>query len=136
MICDIVKDRFFLQQKARPAEKKDLPIAKDLEDTLYANKDRCIGMAANMIGKNAAIVTILVQEQTKTLINPSITAKMGPYETEEGCLSLTGMRKTTRYTMIEVKYRDKNWKEHTEKFIGLPAQALQHEIDHLYGVLI
>ena len=136
MIQNIVRDRFFLRQKARPARKEDLSIVQDLEDTLTANSYRCVGMAANMIGKNVAIVCILVGTGVKTFIDPVITAKSGPYETEEGCLSLDGMRKTTRYKMIEVRYKDKQWHEHKEKFIGMPAQALQHEIDHLHGVLI
>lgn len=136
MIKPIVRDAFFLRQKSEEATKADLPVASDLEDTLKANRDRCVGMAANMIGYRKRIIIVATGLADMVMINPMITGKSEPYETEEGCLSLPGVRKTTRYRKITVKYLDKKFAEHTQDFSGYIAQIIQHECDHLEGILI
>lgn len=132
----IVRDAFFLNQKSEEATKADLPIAQDLEDTLRANRERCVGMAANMIGYRKKIIIVATGFADIVMINPVITHKSDPYEAEEGCLSLSGTRKTTRYKSITVSYMDKKFAKHTQDFSGYIAQIIQHECDHLAGILI
>ena len=132
----IVRDAFFLNQKSAEATKVDLPIVQDLEDTLRANRERCVGMAANMIGYRKNIIIVATGFADIVMINPLITDKSEPYETEEGCLSLPGTRKTTRYRNITVSYQDKKFVKHTQNFSGYIAQIIQHECDHLAGILI
>lgn len=136
MIKPIVRDAFFLNQKSEKATKADLPVAQDLEDTLRANRERCVGMAANMIGYRKRIIIVATGFANIVMINPVITDRSGEYETEEGCLSLSGVRKTTRYDQITVTYLDKKFVEHTQTFSGYIAQIIQHECDHLEGILI
>ena len=136
MIKPIVRDAFFLNQKSEKATKADLPVTQDLEDTLGANRERCVGMAANMIGYRKRIIIVATGFANIVMINPVITEKNGAYETEEGCLSLSGVRKTTRYDQITVTYLDKKFVEHTQTFSGYIAQIIQHECDHLEGILI
>ena len=136
MVRNVVRDIFFLGQKSTSAEKKDLRIAIDLKDTLAANKDRCVGMAANMIGEKKRIIIVSLGFEDLIMINPVLLSKDGPYTAEEGCLSLDGIRKTTRYNNIEVEYVDEDWKKHKEKYSGFTAQIIQHEMDHLEGILI
>ena len=136
MIKPIVKDVFFLGQKSDPATKQDLSVGQDLQDTLVANQDRCVGMAANMIGVRKRIIIVNVGIMNLVMYNPVILKKDTPYETEEGCLSLEGVRKTTRYQNIEVEYLDSSWKKHRQKFSGWTAQIVLHELDHLEGVII
>ena len=136
MVKEIVRDAFFLSQKSEEATKADLPVAQDLEDTLKANRDRCVGMAANMIGYRKKMIIVATGLADMVMINPVITEKSEPYETEEGCLSLPGTRKTTRYNRITVSYLDKKFEEHTQRFSGYIAQIIQHECDHFTGKLI
>ena len=136
MIKPIVKDVFFLGQKSDPATKQDLSVGQDLQDTLAANKDRCVGMAANMIGVRKRIIIVNIGFMNLVMYNPVLLKKDTPYETEEGCLSLEGVRKTTRYQNIEVEYLDSSWKKHRQKFSGWTAQIVLHELDHLEGVII
>ena len=136
MIKPIMKDVFFLGQKSEPATKDDLPIAKDLMDTLAANRSGCVGMAANMIGIKKRIIIINMGIMDLVMFNPVLIHKDTPYETEEGCLSLTGVRKTTRYENITVEYLDTNWKKKRIDLSGWTAQICQHELDHLDGILI
>ena len=136
MIKPIVRDAFFLNQRSEKATKADLPVAQDLEDTLKANRERCVGMAANMIGYRKNIIIVATGLADMVMINPVITNKAESYETEEGCLSLPGTRKTTRYNRITVRYLDKKFEEHTQNFSGYIAQIIQHECDHLEGILI
>lgn len=136
MIKPIVKDVFFLGQKSEPATKQDVSIGQDLQDTLAANRERCVGMAANMIGVKKRIIIVNVGFMNLVMYNPVILKKDTPYETEEGCLSLDGVRKTTRYQNIEVEYLDGSWKKHRQKFSGWTAQIILHEMDHLEGVII
>ena len=136
MIKPIVKDVFFLGQKSGPATKQDLSVGQDLQDTLTANQERCVGMAANMIGVKKRIIIVYLGIMNVVMYNPVIVKKDTPYETEEGCLSLTGVRKTTRYQNIEVEYLDGSWKKHRQRYSGWTAQIIQHECDHLEGIII
>lgn len=136
MIKPIVKDIFFLGQKSEAATKQDLPIGQDLQDTLNANRDRCVGMAANMIGVKKRIIIVNMGFMNIVMYNPVIVKKDTAYETEEGCLSLEGVRKTTRYQNIEVEYLDGSWKKHRQNYSGWIAQIIQHEVDHLEGRII
>ena len=136
MIKPIVRDALFLSQKSEEATKADLPVVTDLEDTLRANRERCVGMAANMIGFRKKIIIVATGLADIVMINPVITEKSGPYETEEGCLSLAGARKTKRYRKITVRYQDRLFKSWTDTFEGFTAQIIQHEIDHCDGILI
>ncbi len=136
MIRPIIRDVFFLGQKADPATKQDLSVGQDLQDTLKANQERCVGMAANMIGVKKKIIIVNVGFMSIVMYNPVILQKDTPYETEEGCLSLDGTRKTTRYQNIEIEYLDSSWKKHRQKYSGWTAQIIQHEIDHLSGIII
>ena len=108
----------------------------DLLDTLEANNERCVGLAANMIGVRKQIIVVNGGFGNMAMVNPVIIKKSGAYETEEGCLSLTGTRKTTRYQNIEVEYLDTGWKKHRQKYSGWTAQIIQHELDHLSGIII
>ena len=136
MIKPIVRDLFFLRQKSVPAIRDDLPVGQDLQDTLIANHDRCVGMAANMIGVRKQIIIVDMGFTSLIMFNPVIIKKDNPYETEEGCLSLDGVRKTIRYRNIEVEYLDAGWKKQRIKLSGWSAQICQHEIDHLSGIII
>ena len=136
MIKPIVKDVFFLSQKSDPATKQDLSVGQDLLDTLRANQDHCVGMAGNMIGVRKRIIIVNMGILNVVMYNPVIMKKDSPYETEEGCLSLTGVRKTTRYQNIELEYFDSSWKKHRQSFSGWTAQIIQHECDHLEGRII
>ena len=136
MIKPIFRDVFFLSQKSEPATKQDLSVGQDLQDTLKANQERCVGMAANMIGVKKKIIIVNAGIMNIVMYNPVILKKDTPYETEEGCLSLEGTRKTTRYQNIEVEFFDSSWKKHQQKYSGWTAQIIQHEIDHLSGIII
>lgn len=136
MIKPICKDVFLLGQKAEPATRDDMQVAQDLLDTLKANETRCVGMAANMIGVKKSIIAVNVGFMNVAMMNPVIVKKTGAYETEEGCLSLSGVRKTTRYQNIELEYFDMNWKKQRGTYSGWIAQIIQHECDHLNGVII
>ena len=136
MVKKIIRDQFFLQQKSEPATEKDKEVVEDLLDTLRANQDRCVGMAANMIGVKKRIIIVSMGIMNLVMFNPVMIRKDTPYETEEGCLSLTGVRKTTRYQNIEIEYYDSSWKKHRQKYSGWTAQIIQHELDHLEGRII
>lgn len=136
MVRQIVRDPMFLQQKSEFATEADKQVVQDLIDTLNANRDRCVGMAANMIGVKKQIIVVAVGPFSIPMINPVITKKSGPYETEEGCLSLDGVRKCTRYKEIEVDYLDMNFEKQHGKYSDFTAQIIQHEIQHFSGDLI
>ena len=136
MIRPIVKDVFFLGQKSGPATMQDLSVGQDLMDTLRANQNHCVGMAANMIGVKKRVIIVNMGILNVVMYNPVIVRKDSPYETEEGCLSLTGVRKTTRYQNIEVEYYDSSWKKRRQNYSGWTAQIIQHECDHLEGIII
>jgi peptide deformylase len=136
MIRNIVKDVLFLEQKSEPATKDDVAVINDLIDTLRANLDNCVGMAANMIGVKKRILVFSVGNIIVPMVNPVIIKKDKPYEAEESCLSLEGFRKTTRYETIEVEYLDINFKNQKQVFTGFTAQIIQHEVDHFEGIII
>ena len=136
MVKQIVRDVFFLGQKSEPATKDDLQVGRDLQDTLNANRGRCVGMAANMIGVKKNIIIVNMGFADVVMFNPVLVSKNGIYETEEGCLSLEGVRKTKRYREIEVEYYDFDWKKQRLKLKDWPAQIVQHEMDHLSGKII
>lgn len=136
MIRPIMKDVFFLGQKSEPATIKDLQIGEDLKDTLKANRAGCVGMAANMIGVKKNIIIVNMGIIDLVMYNPVITEKRKPYNTEEGCLSLEGVRPVTRYDHITVEYMDEGWNRQCKKYTGWIAEIIQHEIDHLSGIII
>lgn len=136
MIKPIIKDPLFLSQKSEPATEADKQVVQDLLDTLQANQDRCVGMAANMIGIKKNIIVVSVGPFMLAMINAKITKKMGAFKTEEGCLSLEGVRPCTRYKEIEVDYLDRNFKPQHGKYTGWTAQIIQHELDHVAGIVI
>ena len=136
MVKPIVRDTFFLSQKSAPATQADLQVGQDLKDTLKANRERCVGMAANMIGVAKRIIIVSMGPADVVMYNPVILAKSGRFEAEEGCLSLQGVRKTARFKAIEVEYFDELWKKRRQKYSGWIAQIIQHEVDHLDGILI
>ena len=136
MIKPIIRDILFLSKKSSVATKDDIPTANDLLDTLKANTKRCVGMAANMIGISKRIIVFSAGPFFFTMFNPEIISSSNEYETEEGCLSLDGVRKTKRYEKITVKFQDKDFKTKTQSFSGFTAQIIQHEIDHLNGIII
>ena len=136
MIRPIMKDIFFLNQRSEPATEADKQVAVDLLDTLKAHEEGCVGMAANMIGVKKNIIIVNMGFVDIVMFNPVIVSKNEPFETEEGCLSLDGVRKTVRYQNIEVEYYDFAWKKQRQKLSGWTAQIVQHEVDHLSGRLI
>ena len=136
MVKEIVKDPIFLGQKSRAATEEDLPIEQDLLDTLAAHRDGCVGMAANMIGQAVRIIVFDNAGTAMAMLNPEIVKASGLYETEEGCLSLEGVRKTKRYRSIKVQYQNENLQTRLKTFTGWTAQIIQHEIDHCNGILI
>ena len=136
MVREIMQDEAFLSQKAEPAILEDLPVAQDLLDTLTAHKDGCVGMAANMIGVCKRIIVFDNEGTYMVMFNPEIIKKSGPYEAEEGCLSLTGTRKAKRWQSIKVQYQNEQFQIRFKTFTGWTAQIIQHEIDHCEGVLI
>jgi peptide deformylase len=136
MIKPIMRDVLFLAKPSEPATPDDLQVAIDLLDTLKHNEDACVGMAANMIGVSKRIIVVNMGLMNMAMFNPVIVAKSGPYETTESCLSLTGERPTTRYEEIEVEYQDMQFKPQLRKFSGWTAQIIQHECDHLEGIII
>ena len=136
MIQEICKDEIFLAQKAEPATPADLPVAQDLIDTLTANKDGCVGMAANMIGVNKRIIIFDNEGAYQVMFNPVIVKQSGPYQTEEVCLSLTGRRPTKRWKRIKVQWQNETFQTRLKTFTGWTAEIIQHEIDHCDGILI
>ena len=137
MLKNIVRNESFLKIPSTDLKPSELNVIEDLKDTLNFNKDSCVGMAANMIGysKNA-IVILLNNKKILPMINPKIISKSEPYFTEEGCLSLDGTRNTIRFKNIVVEYFDEKFIKHTKPFKDFEAQIVQHEIDHLFGIII
>ena len=137
MVKELMHDPIFLSLKSELATKDDLPVAQDLLDTLTAHKDGCVGMAANMIGAKKRIICFDNEGTYMTMFNPQILKKSGPYDTEEGCLSLLGgPRKCKRYQTIKVQWQTTEMQTRIKTFTGFPAQIIQHEIDHCDGILI
>ena len=137
MVREVVHDPILLGVKSEPATKEDLQVARDLLDTLIANKDACVGMAANMIGVRKRIIVFDNEGTYMTMFNPEIIKMSGPYDTEEGCLSLLGgPRPCKRYQTIKVQWQNEQFQTRIKTFTGWSAQIIQHEIDHCNGILI
>lgn len=136
MVHEICKDMFILSRKASPATVEDLGVARDLLDTLAAHREGCVGMAANMIGVCKRIIAFDNGGTYMVMFNPVVVSQSGPYETEEGCLSLTGTRKTKRFQSIQVQWQNEKFQTRRRTFTGWTAEIIQHEIDHCNGILI
>lgn len=136
MIRPIVRDVLFLGQKSDAAVPSDVAAGRDLRDTLAANRERCVGLAANMIGVRKRVIIVSMGPMDMVMYNPQIVRRDGPYEAEDGCLSLDGTRRAKRYQNIEVAWLDDGWKPRRQRFSGWIAQVIQHEVDHLEGVII
>ena len=136
MICEICKDEFFLRLPSREATAEDMDIARNLLDTLEAHSDGCVGMAANMIGVSKRIIAFDCAGKHMVMFNPVILKKEGAYQTEEGCLSLSGSRRTERFQSIKVQWQNEKFQTRAKTFTGWTAQIIQHEIDHCNGILI
>ena len=136
MIREICRDETFLAQKAAPATADDLATAQDLLDTLTAHRDGCVGMAANMIGVCKRIIAFDNEGTYMVMFNPVIVRQSGPYEAQEGCLSLTGVRKTKRFQTVKVQWQNEKFQTRLKTFTGWTAEIIQHEIDHCEGILI
>lgn len=136
MVREIIHDTFFLQIKSLPATEEDLQTAVDLRETLTAHTEDCVGMAANMIGVSKRIIVFNDNGKIEVMLNPEIIKCSSPYETEEGCLSLTGVRKTKRFKSIKVRYQNEKMQIRLKTYTDWTAQIIQHEIDHCNGILI
>lgn len=136
MVRPIVKDEIFLHTPCQPATGEDLQVAQDLLDTLHANAEGCVGMAANMIGVAKRIIAVEEGGSYLVMFNPELIKYSEPFDTEEGCLSLTGLRKTKRYRSIKVRYQNSSLQVRLKTFQGWTAQIIQHEIDHCNGIII
>ena len=136
MIREIMKDPVFLAQKSAPATPEDLSLAQDLLDTVSAHRDRCVGMAANMIGVLKRVIVFEQDGAYSVMFNPEIVKCSGRYKAQEGCLSLPGVRETLRWTSIKVQYQNEKFQTRLKTFTGWTAQIIQHEIDHCDGILI
>ena len=137
MVKEVVHDPIFLSLKSEPATPEDLQVARDLLDTLAANKEACVGMAANMIGARKRIIAFDNEGDYMTMFNPEILKMAGPYDTEEGCLSLLGgPRPCKRYQSIKVQWQNEKFQTRIKTFTGWTAQIIQHEMDHCNGILI
>ena len=136
MVKKIMRDPLFLAQKSVDATEDDKQVVTDLLDTLRANLDHCVGMAANMIGVKKNIIVVAAGPFQFAMINPVITGKSGAFQTEEGCLSLPGVRPTKRWKTIKVRWQNEKFQERLKTFTGWTAQIIQHEIDHCEGIII
>lgn len=136
MVREIMKDEAFLAEASEKATAEDAEIARDLLETLEAHKAGCVGMAANMIGVRKRIIAFDNEGSYMVMFNPEIVKKSGAYEAEEGCLSLTGTRKTRRWQSIKVQYQNEKMQIRLKTFTGWSAQIIQHEIDHCNGIII
>lgn len=136
MVREIVHDEAFLSLPSENATRSDRAVSVDLVDTLAANSEKCVGMAANMIGSRKNIIAVASGPVILVMINPVITRKSGEYSAREGCLSLTGERECIRYREIDVEYLDSSFRKAEGRFSGFTAEIIQHEIDHLHGIVI
>lgn len=137
MVRELVHDPILLARKSVPATREDLDVLRDLMDTLLHHREGCVGMAANMIGQTKRIIVFQDGNTYASMLNPEILKAEGPYETEEGCLSLLGgPRKCRRWQKIKVRWQTENFQTRIRNFEGWTAQIIQHEIDHCNGILI
>jgi peptide deformylase len=137
MVKELMHDPIFLAQKSAAATAEDLPVARDLLDTLTFHRETCVGMAANMIGVAKRIIAFDCDGSLTVMLNPEIIAQSAPYEAQESCLSLLGgPRKAVRFDKIKVRYQNEKMQTRLKTFTGFTAQIIQHEVDHCNGVLI
>lgn len=136
MIRPIMTNRTFLSLPSSVATAADVQTAQDLLDTLAAHAHECVGMAANMIGTAKRIIVFDDGGTPRVIFNPEIVSRSGAYVAEEGCLSLPGRRRTTRYRTVKVRFEDRGFQLREQTFTGFTAQIIQHEIDHCDGILI
>ena len=136
MIREICRDEALLALVAEEATAEDLEAAHDLLETLAAHREGCVGMAANMIGVNKRIIAFEDDGHYTLMLNPVILRRAGPYEAEEGCLSLSGTRKAKRWRSIKVQWQNERLQTRIKTFSGWTAEIIQHEIDHCNGILI
>ncbi len=138
MVKELVKDQFFLRLKSEPVTSEDKEVIQDLKDTLEAHAEECVGMSANMIGVNKAVIAIKPENSDvmTVMLNPRIIKKSGAYETEEGCMCLEGERKAIRHRNITLEYFDEDFKKHVKLYSGYIAEIIEHEMDHLAGIII
>lgn len=136
MVKTVIRDPILLSQKASAATPDDICVADDLADTLKANAERCVGMAANMIGVTKRIIVFFDGNVCTEMFNPELLSAKEPFETEEGCLSLDGVRKTKRFRTIRVRWQNRQFQTRIKTFSGWTAQIIQHELDHCNGILI
>lgn len=136
MVKEIIHDPFLLARKSTQATKDDISVADDLLDTLRANAGGCVGMAANMIGVTKRIIVFDNNGKYEEMLNPEIIDRKDSYEAQEGCLSLSGVRTTKRYKKIKVRWQNRSFQWRIKTFEGFTAQIIQHEVDHLEGILI
>lgn len=137
MVREIVRDEAVLGVKSVPAARADIQVVRDLLDTVRANEERCVGMAANMIGVHKTVLVALIGDEYIAMINPVITDRSKEtYDTEEGCLSLSGVRSVTRHRIITVEYLDRKFKRRRGIFRDFEAEIIQHEMDHFDGKII
>ena len=136
MVRPIVKDPIFLARKSAPASPEDAEVARDLRDTLEAHREGCVGMAANIIGVSKRVIIFDDGGKATVMFNPEIIRRSEPFEAEEGCLSLSGTRKTKRYRTIKIRYLNELFQQRIKTYTGWTAQIIQHEIDHCDGILI
>ena len=137
MVKELMHDPIFLAQKSAVATAEDLPVARDLLDTLTFHRETCVGMAANMIGVTKRIIAFDCDGSLMVMLNPEIVAQSAPYEAQESCLSLLGgSRKAVRFDKIKVRYQNEKMQTRLKTFTGFTAQIIQHEVDHCNGVLI
>ena len=137
MVRELIHDPVLLGIPSKPAGQEDLETARDLLDTLNAHRETCVGMAANMIGVHRNIIVFDNGGTPMVMLNPELLSTSGPYETEEGCLSLLGgPRKAKRFQKIKVRWQNEQLQTRIKTFTGWTAQIIQHEIDHCNGILI
>ena len=136
MVKELVHDPLFLGIKSKDATKDDILVGRDLLNTLMAHRETCVGMAANMIGQAVRIIAFHIGGAPMLMLNPEIIKAEKPFKTEEGCLSVKGVHKTTRYESIRVRYQNEKMQHRQKEFSGWTAQIIQHEIDHCNGILI
>ena len=136
MVREIMKDEAFLALPSERATAEDMDTARDLLETLEAHKEGCVGMAANMIGVCKRIIAFDNEGTYMVMFNPVIVKCSGPYEAEEGCLSLTGTRKAKRFQTIKVRWQNEKFQTRLKTFTGWTAEIIQHELDHCQGILI
>ena len=136
MIRPIMRTIEFLKQPSAPATKDDLSVAQDLIDTLKAHKDECVGMAANMIGELKRIIAFEESGKYTVMFNPRLLKADGAFKAEEGCLSLVGVRETKRYRSVKVEFENEQFQTRIKTYKGWTAQIIQHEMDHLEGIII